>query len=361
MTLFYYIYLFIFWTLFWSFSSVIISRLKENKSWIIWWRSECPKCRHKLSIIDLFPIFSYLSTLWKCRYCKTKIPLMYPLLEISLWIFFVIISYFLIDINLIFLWDKIEIIKLWFYLILWFLSFVFVVYDLKFLEIPDSILAILIITTLTIIWLQSFIPNFEIIKTLPNFTPDISLNNTIIIYLWSIVSIWFLYLIMLKWMSEIYDIIILLIIVAIICTIKYIFNINLEQTAIWSALIWVIWIFIFFFLQILISWWSWLWGWDLRIWILMWLIAWITFSFSSLMISYMSWSIIWIVFIIIAKIKQNLEVKKSFTYKIRKVLWLKITKNPINTQMPFWPFLAIWLFWILFFQELILELINTYL
>ena len=99
MELFYYVYLFIFWTLFWSFSSVIISRIKNHKSWIIAWRSECPKCKHKLWILDLFPIFSYLSTLGKCRYCHKKISILYPILEFSLWIIFVLTSYFLIDFN----------------------------------------------------------------------------------------------------------------------------------------------------------------------------------------------------------------------------------------------------------------------
>lgn len=361
MEILYYSYLFILWTLFWSFSSVIISRLKNWKSWIISGRSECPKCHHKLWIFDLFPIFSYLSTLWKCRYCKTKIPLMYPLLEITLWIFFILISYFLIDINLILSLDNLEIIKLLFYLSIWFFSFIFIVYDLKYLEIPDSILAILIFLWILAVWVQSFVPNFEIIKTLPWFNPDFSNLELITILLSTFISLALLYTIMLKWMDEIYDIIALLVIVAIICTIKFIFNINLEETAIWSALIWLFCVFIFFFLQILVSGWNWMWGWDLRIWIFMWIIAWTSFSFQALMISYLSWSIIWIILITLAKIKQNIEEKNSIKNKIKAFFWVKIEKKAIDTQIPFWPFLAIWIFWVLFFQNEFLAIINSYL
>lgn len=44
--------------------------------------SKCPKCNHKLGVRDLLPIFSWLFSGGKCRYCKTKVSARYPLTEI---------------------------------------------------------------------------------------------------------------------------------------------------------------------------------------------------------------------------------------------------------------------------------------
>lgn len=52
---------------------------KEN----LWKRSHCDNCKEKLGIKDLVPVFSYLSTKGKCRYCKKEISIEYPLIEIT--------------------------------------------------------------------------------------------------------------------------------------------------------------------------------------------------------------------------------------------------------------------------------------
>lgn len=44
-------------------------------------RSICVSCRHELHSKDLFPLFSWLFLLGKCRYCKAKISARYPLVE----------------------------------------------------------------------------------------------------------------------------------------------------------------------------------------------------------------------------------------------------------------------------------------
>src|SRR5690348_8347005 len=54
-------------------------------------RSYCPKCKKTLKWYDLFPIFSYLSTGGKCRYCHKKIGISYPLVELALGILVVFI------------------------------------------------------------------------------------------------------------------------------------------------------------------------------------------------------------------------------------------------------------------------------
>lgn len=83
-----------------SFGSVIFYRLwewptKETWKWFLVWRSECPKCHHKLEARNLVPIFSRLFQWWKCEYCKASISWFYPFLEITTVIIFLSIFFIL--------------------------------------------------------------------------------------------------------------------------------------------------------------------------------------------------------------------------------------------------------------------------
>lgn len=353
-----YIYLFVFWTLFWSFSSVIIDRIKNKKSWIISWRSECPKCKHKLWIFDLIPIFSFLSTGGKCRYCKDKISFIYPILEISTGILFMLVWYFLIDISLLISGNMIELYKLWFFLLFSFLTIVYVFYDILYLEIPDSILFLLISITFITISLQTIIPNFHIIEILPSLKEQLHFwTHLLLVWFW-IFMIGSFYFIMLKWLKEIYDVLILIFIGLIFIILKYFLYIDFEQYALWSALIWSFFIFLFLFLQILVSGWSWMGGWDLRIAILMWLIAGLSYSFYTVLWAYISGSIVWILIIIYTKTRNHYIEQKKFLNKIKKVLGLQPSKISLDTKMPFGPFLALWIYLILFFPDFIKDIFN---
>ena len=44
--------------------------------------SHCPRCKHKLSALDNIPVVSWLALGGKCRYCKAKISIQYPLVEL---------------------------------------------------------------------------------------------------------------------------------------------------------------------------------------------------------------------------------------------------------------------------------------
>ncbi|HRQ60401.1 MAG TPA: prepilin peptidase [Alphaproteobacteria bacterium] len=46
-------------------------------------RSECTSCGHKLSTLDLFPVFSWLFLKGQCRYCKARISVLYPAIELA--------------------------------------------------------------------------------------------------------------------------------------------------------------------------------------------------------------------------------------------------------------------------------------
>ncbi len=54
---------------------------EQAKYTIVTPRSACPKCGHQISALENIPVISYLFLGGKCKGCKTKISLRYPLIE----------------------------------------------------------------------------------------------------------------------------------------------------------------------------------------------------------------------------------------------------------------------------------------
>ena len=65
-----------------SFVNAFVWRLHEGRNWVSE-RSECPKCHHVLSWMDLIPVLSWLLLQGKCRYCHKRIDDS-PLTELAL-------------------------------------------------------------------------------------------------------------------------------------------------------------------------------------------------------------------------------------------------------------------------------------
>lgn len=63
-----------------SFINVLIYRIPEGKS-IVFPPSACPECGKRLLTTDLLPLVSYVILGGKCRYCKGKISMVYPMVE----------------------------------------------------------------------------------------------------------------------------------------------------------------------------------------------------------------------------------------------------------------------------------------
>lgn len=92
MRAFYVVMFFIFGCVFGSFFNVLGLRIPNNQS-IIKPGSHCEKCGHMLSWYELIPILSYLFLKGKCRNCKTKLSVLYPLSELFCGILYAISYY----------------------------------------------------------------------------------------------------------------------------------------------------------------------------------------------------------------------------------------------------------------------------
>lgn len=332
MDVIFYISLFLYGSLFWSFASVIIYRLKFEEKWIFTGRSKCPICGHTLWIWDLFPIFSYICSGWKCRYCGNKISIIYPILEFITAILFVMVWVFLIDTSLIFHFDVFEIAKLIFWLSIIFITVLYIFYDILFLEIHEWIMFVWIIlsalgSVVNAIYGQSFVYTLWSVQ-----------SNELIGFLVFILvfSLLIFYIIMLKWLHEIFDIILLVCLSLVVYFTYSLVTSDIINNSIFSSVIWALWIFIFFYLQIFLSRWRALGGGDLRIGIMIWMLLWASYSIVWIVCGYLIGSIIWIYFII------------------------KNWKQKWPTQIPFWPFLWAWCLCVVFFSQYINTFIERY-
>ena len=63
-----------------SFLNVVVHRLPREED-LIWSRSRCPSCRKGIAWYDNLPVVSFVVLLGRCRHCKGRISLRYPLLE----------------------------------------------------------------------------------------------------------------------------------------------------------------------------------------------------------------------------------------------------------------------------------------
>lgn len=89
MEIYIYIIIFIFGSIIGSFLNVLAVRLSNNES-ILWPRSHCHNCQHKLRWYELIPVVSYIIQGGKSRCCKTKIPISYLIIEIVTGILFMV-------------------------------------------------------------------------------------------------------------------------------------------------------------------------------------------------------------------------------------------------------------------------------
>jgi leader peptidase (prepilin peptidase)/N-methyltransferase len=86
-----YIYVFIIGNIVGSFLNVCIYRIPRGES-VVFPPSHCTKCGYKIKWYDNIPLISYFILLrGKCRKCREKIPLRYPIVEIITGIIWMIV------------------------------------------------------------------------------------------------------------------------------------------------------------------------------------------------------------------------------------------------------------------------------
>ena len=79
-TILLYVMIFLFGIVIGSFLNVCIYRIPKKED-IVKINSHCMSCNYKLKWYDLVPIFSYICLGGRCRKCKTKLSIQYPLIE----------------------------------------------------------------------------------------------------------------------------------------------------------------------------------------------------------------------------------------------------------------------------------------
>ena len=75
-----------------SFLNVCIFRIPEDSS-IVVGRSHCMHCNNQLKWYELIPVLSYIFLLGRCRKCKSRISIQYPLIEALNGVFYVLVFY----------------------------------------------------------------------------------------------------------------------------------------------------------------------------------------------------------------------------------------------------------------------------
>lgn len=113
-----------------SFYNVVGYRL-PNKMSLIKPNSHCANCKNELKWYHLIPVFSYIFLGGKCAYCKAKIGIIHPLVELTTGILFAV-SFYSFD----FTWN------LGIALIISSLFAIIIVSDLNYLVIPDEVLIV---------------------------------------------------------------------------------------------------------------------------------------------------------------------------------------------------------------------------
>ena len=86
-----YAIIFISGAVFGSFYTLAVYRIPKNID-IIKKHSYCPNCNHKLGVLELIPILSYIFLGGKCKHCKQKIRPRYLIIEILSGVMFVLLA-----------------------------------------------------------------------------------------------------------------------------------------------------------------------------------------------------------------------------------------------------------------------------
>ena len=131
-----------------SFYNVLGYRLPCKES-IIFPSSHCPNCNHKLTKIELIPIISFLIQGGRCKKCRERISIIYPIIEFITGVLFSV-SFIVYGMSL----------DLCLALIIISSFIVIMISDVRYMIIPDSVL---IVSTILIIIIKYLIGGFDLV------------------------------------------------------------------------------------------------------------------------------------------------------------------------------------------------------
>jgi prepilin signal peptidase PulO-like enzyme (type II secretory pathway) len=144
-----------------SFLNVVIFRYNTHRSFGD--RSGCLTCQKELSWYELVPVFSFLFLKGRCKRCKTRISMQYPIVEIITGILFA--GLFLKFQDIFFLDTLSFTVAYAFYGAVFSLFLIIATYDLKHKIIPDALALVLGILSFVGIFLFS---NYNFYPHWPN-------------------------------------------------------------------------------------------------------------------------------------------------------------------------------------------------
>ena len=107
-------------------------RLPNNMS-IAFPPSHCTNCNHKLGKLELIPIFSYIFQKGRCKHCKEKISIFYPIFELITGVLFVLCYLSYKDVYP-------ELLNILFVIIFASSMIIIMISDIKYMIIPDEVL-----------------------------------------------------------------------------------------------------------------------------------------------------------------------------------------------------------------------------
>ncbi len=83
-----------------SFLGVLVQRIEDGRP-IVFGRSECDSCHHRLAPRDLVPLLSWMALRGRCRFCGARLGWFYPAIELAavvpvVWAAFVVSGWWLL-------------------------------------------------------------------------------------------------------------------------------------------------------------------------------------------------------------------------------------------------------------------------
>ena len=145
-----------------SFLAALTWRMGRSQS-ILFGRSRCPSCRTPISWLDNIPLLSYFLLGRRCRNCRAKISPRYPIIEATTGIVFVLFGWILFFGFSEILVEYQRWLGLWtlpFFLAILSLLIAIAVVDIEHQFIPDSLIGLVLLFSLSVLIFFSPSPTF---------------------------------------------------------------------------------------------------------------------------------------------------------------------------------------------------------